>query len=42
MIADQPELTDKTRKSVNRFVEGFYKVIDNPKKVDRYIRKKCI
>lgn len=42
LIANQPELADKTRKSVTKFVEGFYKVLDNPKKVDRDIRKKCI
>lgn len=42
MIANQPELTAKTRKSVTKFVEGFYKVLDNPKKVDRNIRKQCI
>jgi hypothetical protein len=42
MIADQPELGDKTRKTLTRFVEDFYEVIDNPKKLDRYIRKDCI
>ena len=42
MIVDQPELTDKTRKAMTKFVEGFYKVLDNPKKLDRNIRKSCI
>ena len=42
IIANQSELSDKTREAVTRFVEGFYKVIDNPKKLDRGIRKKCV
>lgn len=42
IIANQTELVPKSRKAVTRFVEGFYKVIDNPKKLDREIRKDCI
>ena len=42
IIANQPELVPKSRKALTRFVEGFYKVIDNPKKLDREIRKDCI
>lgn len=42
IIANQSELSDKTRKAVTRFVEGFYKEINNPKKLDRGIRKKCV
>jgi len=42
IIANQPELSNRTRKGVTRFVEDFYNVIDDPKKLDRNIRKKCI
>jgi len=42
LITSQAELVPKTKKSVTRFVEDFYKVIDNPKKLDREIRKDCI
>ena len=42
MIANQPELEPKWRKAVTKFVEGFYKVIDSEKKVNREIVKKCV
>ena len=42
LIESQPELDDKSRKHLNRFVEDFYEVIDNPKRVERDIRDACI
>ena len=42
LIESQPELTPKTRKSVLKFVDGFYDVIDDPKQVERRIETKCI
>ncbi len=42
LIANQPELSDKKRKAVTKFVEGFYKVIDDPKKLNRGITTKCV
>ena len=42
LITNQAELAPKTKKSMTRFVENFYKVIDNPKKLDREIRNDCI
>jgi len=42
IIANQPELTPKSRKAVTKFVEAFFRILDNPKKLDRQVRKKCI
>lgn len=42
LIDQQPELTDSTRKKMRKFVDRFYEVIDNPKKVQREIASKCI
>ena len=42
LINDQVGLDDKERKRVVRFVEDFYKIIDNPKSVQKQLAKKCI
>jgi len=42
LLANQPELTARPRKAVTKFVGGFYDVLDDPKKVDRKVRKSCI
>jgi len=42
LINDQVGLDDKERKRVVRFVEDFYKTIDNPKSVQSRLAKKCI
>lgn len=42
LIDRQPELQDSTRKKMRKFVDRFYDVIDNPKKVQREIASKCI
>ena len=42
IIQAQQELTPKTLKSITRFMDDFYDVIDNPKQLERRIVKKCI
>ncbi|HSM29822.1 MAG TPA: hypothetical protein VK854_03910, partial [Woeseiaceae bacterium] len=42
LIGNQEQLEDKTRKKVTKFVDRFYDVIDNPKKVHREIETQCI
>jgi hypothetical protein len=42
MIDQQAELTDSTRKKMRKFIDRFYEVIDNPKRVQREIASKCI
>ena len=42
MIANLPELSDKSRKKLLKFTEEFYKVIDDPKRLERQITKKCV
>ena len=42
MIDQQPELEESTRKKMRKFVDRFYAVIDNPKKVHRNIASQCI
>ena len=42
MIADQPELSSRSRRELTNFVEEFYEVLDDPKRLDRQIRRKCI
>ena len=42
LINDQVGLDEKTRKRVVRYVEDFYKIIDNPKSVQSRLVKKCI
>lgn len=42
LIGQQDALDDSSRKKVTKFVDRFYKVIDNPKKVHREISSQCI
>ena len=42
LIDQQPELDDSTRKKVRKFVDRFFDVIDDPKKVHREISSQCI
>ena len=42
LIEEQEQLDDSSRKKVRKFVDRFYKVIDNPKKVHREIETQCI
>ncbi len=42
LIDQQAGLEDSTRKKVRKFVDRFFDVIDNPKKVHREISSKCI
>ena len=42
LIAQQEQLEESSRKEVTKFVDRFYKVIDDPKKVYREIQSECI
>lgn len=42
LIETQEQLEDSTRKKVRKFVDRFYKVIDDPKKVHRELESQCI
>lgn len=42
LINDQVGFEDSTRKQLLKFVDDFYKLVDNPKRVERMITKKCI
>ena len=42
LINDQAELTSSKRKSILRYVEEFYKIIDNDTRVDSRMAKACI
>ena len=42
LIDRQEQFEDSTRKKVRKYVDGFYDVIDNPKRVRREISSKCI
>ena len=42
LIEQQEQLEESTRKKVRKFVDRFYDVIDNPKKVYREITSQCI
>lgn len=42
LIEQQEQLDDSTRKKVRKFVDRFYEVIDNPKRVQREITSQCI
>ena len=42
LIGQQKQLEDSTRKKVSKFVDRFYDVLDNPKKVQREISSRCI
>jgi hypothetical protein len=42
LIDELPQLEKSTRKQIRRFVDPFFEIIDDPKRLDRDIRKKCI
>lgn len=42
LIAQQEQLDESSRKEVTKFIDRFYKVIDDPKKVYREIQSDCI
>ena len=42
LIGQQEQLEDSTRKRLSKFVDSFFDVIDNPKKVKREITSQCI
>ena len=42
MLRDHEGLTSMTRKALIAYVDGFYKVIDDPAKIERLIVEKCI
>jgi len=41
LVQDNPHLTDRNRKDVVKYIEGFYEIINDPKLFDRYIIDKC-
>jgi hypothetical protein len=41
LIASRAELGEPTRRHIERYIAAFYKTIDNPKRVQRDIVKKC-
>jgi hypothetical protein len=42
LVREQAELEKSTRKSSLRFIEEFYKTIDDPKRVNRNLTSKCL
>ena len=42
LIDEQQDFKESTRKSVRKFVDKFYAVIDDPKRLDREVRSRCI
>ncbi|MDH3545566.1 MAG: hypothetical protein OEN22_00600 [Gammaproteobacteria bacterium] len=42
LIDAQPELSTKLRGKTRSYVTSFYKIIDNPKRVERLLVKKCV
>ncbi|MCK5326655.1 MAG: hypothetical protein KAJ57_11625 [Woeseiaceae bacterium] len=42
LVSKQEGLTSTTRKSLISFIDYFYKIIDDPRKVERYIINRCI
>ncbi len=41
LIENDPNLSDKTRSNTLKYIEDFYKVIDNPKRFEKNITDKC-
>jgi len=41
LIEEQQKISDGTRRGLLAYVERFYKIIENPKKVERSLRKRC-
>lgn len=42
LVSKQEGLTSTTRKSLIGFIDNFYKIIDDPRKVERYIFGRCL
>ncbi len=42
LLDTQEELAPKIQKKIVSYIEDFYAVIDNPRKVEKYLVKKCI
>ena len=42
IVREQDGLTDKVRKDLLRYMDDFFEIINDPRKVDRRIRNKCI
>jgi hypothetical protein len=40
-IIDDGELKDRTVKNMHRYLDGFYEIIDDPKKLDKKIVQRC-
>ena len=42
LIDEHPALEESTRKSMRKFIDKFYDVLDDPKRLDRDVRRECI
>ncbi len=42
LVSETPFMSDSTRKYLSRYINDFYKTIDNPKAVESRLRRKCI
>ena len=42
IVREQEGLTDKVRKDLLRYMDDFFEIINDPRKVDRRMRNKCI
>lgn len=42
LVSDQAELEKGVRKSMLRFIDDFYRTIDNPRNVQRYLVSRCL
>jgi len=42
LVKEQPELSDRAREYLLKFSDDFYKIINEPKKVERNMVKKCV
>lgn len=41
LFAEFAELSDKDRRRAELYVEGFFRILDNPRRVEREIRERC-
>lgn len=42
LVANQEELSNKSRRSIASFLASFFKIIDSPRHIERQLVKKCI
>lgn len=42
LVNDQPELTDKTRRYLLKYIGSFFEAIDDPKRLERQLIRKCM